>query len=241
MIHASGKGRSPRAWLPTRLAAEALGTFFLVFAATGAVAVNAVTLGALGSVGMALACGLAVFTLIEALGDISGAHFNPAVSVAFALAGRFPWRRVPGYVVAQFAGAFAASFMVRALLPASPTLGEHSPHIPASRAFALECLLGLFLMMTILGVTAKAKERGLQAGLAIGAAVFLGVLVAGPVSGGSMNPARSIAPAVVGGRTEDLWIYAIAPGLGAAVAGIGSGIAKARASRDNRDATANEP
>jgi aquaporin Z len=236
MTHATGKGRSPRAWLPTRLAAEALGTYFLVFAATGAVAVDAVTHGTLGNIGMSLACGLVVFAMIEAIGDVSGAHMNPAVSVGFALAGRFPWRQVPGYVVAQFAGAFAASFTVRALLPESPTLGEHSPHIIAPRAFALECLLGLLLMMTILGVTAKAKERGLQAGLAIGAAVFLGVLVAGPISGGSMNPVRSIAPGVVSGRTDELWIYVLAPMLGAAIAGIGSGMAKR-----HRDATSNQP
>jgi aquaporin Z len=218
------------------LAAEALGTYFLVFAATGAVAVDAVTHGTLGNIGMSLACGLVAFAMIEALGDISGAHLNPAVSVGFALAGRFPWRQVPGYVVAQFVGAFAASFTVRALLPESPTLGEHSPHIIAPRAFALECLLGLLLMMTILGVTAKAKERGLQAGLAIGAAVFLGVLVAGPISGGSMNPVRSIAPGVVSGRTDELWIYVLAPMLGAAIAGVGSGLAKR-----HRDATASQP
>ena len=96
MDHATGKGHSPRAWLPTRLAAEALGTYFLVFAATGAVAVDAVTHGTLGNIGMSLACGLVVFAMIEALGDISGAHLNPAVSVGFALAGRFPWRQVPG-------------------------------------------------------------------------------------------------------------------------------------------------
>ena len=236
MGHPAAKAHSPRAWLPTRLAAEALGTYFLVFAATGAVAVDAVTHGTLGNIGMSLACGLVVFAMIEALGDISGAHLNPAVSVGFALAGRFPWRQVPGYVVAQFVGAFAASFTVRALLPESPTLGEHSPHIIAPRAFALECLLGLLLMMTILGVTAKAKERGLQAGLAIGAAVFLGVLVAGPISGGSMNPVRSIAPGVVSGRTDELWIYVLAPMLGAAIAGIGSGLAKR-----HRDATASQP
>ena len=236
MTHATGKGRSPRAWLPTRLAAEALGTYFLVFAATGAVAVDAVTHGTLGNIGMSLACGLVVFAMIEAIGDVSGAHLNPAVSVGFALAGRFPWRQVPGYVVAQFAGAFAASLTVRALLPESPTLGERSPHIIAPRAFALECLLGLFLMMTILGVTAKAKERGLQAGLAIGAAVFLGVLLAGPISGGSMNPVRSIAPGVVSGRTDELWIYVLAPMLGAAIAGIVSGLA-----RRHHDATANQP
>jgi len=236
MGHPAAKAHSPRAWLPTRLAAEALGTYFLVFAATGAVAVDAVTHGSLGGIGMSLACGLVVFAMIEAVGDISGAHMNPAVSVGFALAGRFPWRQVPGYVAAQFVGAFAASFTVRALLPESPTLGEHSPHIIAPRAFALECLLGLLLMMTILGVTAKAKERGLQAGLAIGAAVFLGVLVAGPISGGSMNPVRSIAPGVVSGRTDELWIYVLAPMLGAAIAGIVSGLAKR-----HRDATANQP
>ena len=235
MGHPAAKAHSPRAWLPTRLAAEALGTYFLVFAATGAVAVDAVTHGSLGNIGMSLACGLVVFAMIEALGDISGAHLNPAVSVGFALAGRFPWRQVPGYVVAQFVGAFAASFTVRALLPESPTLGEHSPHIIAPRAFALECLLGLLLMRTILGVTAKAKERGLQAGLSIGAAVFLGVLVAGPISGGSMNPVRSIAPGVVSGRTDELWIYVLAPMLGTAIAGIGSGLAKR-----HRDATANQ-
>jgi len=175
MNHPSAKGHSPRAWLPTRLAAEALGTYFLLFAATGAVAVDAVTHGTLGGIGMSLACGLVAFAMIEA-------------------------------------------------------------HIIAPRAFALECLLGLFLMMTILGVTAKANERGLQAGLAIGAAVFLGVLLAGPISGGSMNPARSIAPGVVSGRTEELWIYVLAPMLGAAIAGIVSGLAKR-----HRDATANQP
>lgn len=207
-----------------RLAAELAGTFVLVLAGTGAIAADAVSHGRVSHVGVALAFGLAAFAMVEAMGPLSGAHLNPAVSVALALSGRFAWRMVPGYAAAQLAGAFAATLALRAFLPESPTLGETVPATTALRSAVLEGVLTFVLAMTVLRVTADARGGSRLAGAAIGATIAAGVLFAGPVCGGSMNPARSIAPAVVAGRTDELWASVAGPLVGAAIAGAGAGI-----------------
>lgn len=197
-----------------QLVAECFGTFVLLFAGTGAVVVND-THGGITHAGIAATFGLVVLALVYALGDVSGAHLNPAVSVGFAAAGRFPWRAVPPYLLAQAAGAFAASVTLRLLFPDHPTLGATRPAGDPWQSFAVEVLLTLFLMAVVLRVSCGAKEKGITAGIAVGAVIALEALFAGPVSGASMNPTRSLAPAVVSGRTEHLWVYLTAPTLGA--------------------------
>jgi aquaporin Z len=198
--------------------AEAFGTFVLVFAGTGAVVANDFSGGAVTHVGVALTFGLVVLALIYSLGDVSGAHLNPAVSLGFWLAGRFPGRSVLPYAAAQIVGALAASAVLWAIFPDQPTLGATRPAGAESQSFALEFILTLFLMFVILSVSTGAKEKGITAGIAVGAVIALEALFAGPVSGASMNPARSLAPAVVSGRLEHLWIYLTAPFVGAAAA-----------------------
>ncbi|QDU20126.1 aquaporin [Urbifossiella limnaea] len=202
--------------LRKRLAAEALGTFALVFAGTTAVVVNST--GAVSHVGVALTFGLVVFALIAALGDVSGAHLNPAVTLAFRLARRFPGREVLPYIAAQCAGALAASLTVRLLFPEAISLGGTTPSGSETQSWALELLLTAGLMFVILGVSTGAKEKGITAGLAIGGVVALEALFAGPVSGASMNPARSLGPALVAGQLGGLWLYLTAPVVGAALA-----------------------
>ncbi len=198
--------------------AEAIGTFALVLAGTGAIVVNDASGGALGHAGVALTFGLVVMVMICALGDVSGAHLNPAVTLAFVVARRFPAARAPAYVAAQLAGAVAASGVLALLFPQHPTLGATLPAGPAWQSCVLEFLLSCLLMLVILRVSAGASEVGLLAGAAIGATVGMEALFAGPVSGASMNPARSLAPALVSGATRDLWVYLLAPALGACAA-----------------------
>ena len=200
------------------LAAEFIGTFVLVFAGTGAIVVDRVTGGTVSHVGIALTFGLVVMALIHAIGDVSGAHLNPAVTLGFWAARRFPGLRVAPYLVAQLAGALLASLVVRALFQESPTLGETRPSGTALQSAVMELVLTAILMFVILGVSTGAKEKGAAAGAAIGAVVALEALFAGPISGASMNPARSIAPAVGGGSGGDLWVYVVAPPLGALLA-----------------------
>jgi len=200
------------------LACEALGTFALVLAGTGAIVVDEVSGGAIGHVGVSLVFGLVVLALVNALGDASGAHLNPAVSIAFAASGRFSWGRVPAYAAAQIVGGIAASLVLRLLFPLDSTLGATIPSGSAQQSFILEVLLAWFLMLVILAVSDGAKERGPVAGITIGAVVALEALFAGPISGASMNPARSIGPALVSGRIDDLWIYLAAPVVGAFLA-----------------------
>jgi aquaporin NIP len=200
------------------LAAEFFGTLALVFAGTAAIVVNDVTGGVVSHVGIALTFGLVVLALIYTLGDVSGAHLNPAVTLGFVLARRFALRQVPGYVLAQCAGAFAASGLVRFLFPDHATLGATQPRGLVSQSFVFEVLLTWLLMFVILGVSTGAKEKGITAGIAVGAVIALEALFAGPISGASMNPARSLAPAVVSGHAETHWVYLLAPALGAALA-----------------------
>lgn len=218
----SWPGPSPRAFpapspWPARWA-EFVGTFLLVFAGTGAVVANEVSQGAVTHPGIALTFGLVVMVLIYALGETSGAHFNPAVTVAFAAGGRFGWSKVPAYVLAQCGGALTASGLLRWLFPAATGLGATVPSGPALQSLVFETVLTFFLMLVILQVSVGAKEKGITAGLVIGATVGLEAMFAGPICGASMNPARSLGPAVVGGRLEPLWIYWLGPLLGALLA-----------------------
>jgi aquaporin Z len=198
--------------------AEFIGTFSMVFCGTGAMTVNEITGGEVTHVGIAITWGLIVMAMIYAFGETSGAHFNPAVSIAFAYAKKFDWKEVPKYISAQVLGAFAASLVLWFLFPASENLGATIPTVDVWRAFVLELLLTFFLMLVIINVSTGSKEMGVIAGIAIGAVVLLEAMFAGPITNASMNPARSIAPNVVSGNIENLWLYIIAPILGALLA-----------------------
>ncbi len=169
-------------------------------------------------VGIALTFGLIVMTMIYAVGDVSGAHFNPAVTLGFWIARRLPGRAVLPYILSQCAGALAASILLRWMFVRHRALGATAPSGPALQSFVLEVVLTCFLMFVILSVSSGAKEKGLMAGVAIGATVGLEALFAGPICGASMNPARSLAPALVTARLDHLWIYLTAPILGALAA-----------------------
>lgn len=198
--------------------AEFLGTFTLVFAGTGAIVINAASHGAIGHAGIALTFGLVVMAMIHTFGDVSGAHFNPAVTLAFAVARRFAWRDVPGYIGAQTGGALAASILLNGLYPHNATLGATLPAGSETQSFVLELVLTAILMLTILSVSTGAKEKGITAGITIGGVVALEAMFAGPACGASMNPARSLAPALISDHTEHLWLYLVAPVLGALLA-----------------------
>ena len=198
--------------------AEALGTFSLVLAGTGAIVVNDVSGGAISHVGVALTFGLVVFAMIAAVGDVSGAHLNPAVSVGFALAGRFPWKAVAPYALSQCLGALLASAVLRFTFPDHGLLGTTVPQGPLLQSLVLEILTSAMLMFVILSVTTGSKEKGITAGLAIGGLIGLLAMFAGPISGASFNPARSLAPALVSGHLDALWLYFVGPLVGVALA-----------------------
>jgi aquaporin Z len=198
--------------------AEFLGTFALVFAGTGAIVINDVSGGGVTHVGIALTFGLIVLAMIYSVGDISGAHLNPAVTGGFWLAGRFPARLVFPYVLSQCLGGIAASGVLRFLFPGHASLGATLPAGSEMQSFVLELILTFLLMFVILNVSIGAKEKGITAGIAVGAVVGLEAMFAGKISGASMNPARSLAPALVSFRFEHLWIYLAGPSLGAALA-----------------------
>lgn len=201
-----------------KLAAEFFGTFALVFAGTGAIVINDVSKGLVSHVGIALTFGLVVLAMIYAVGDVSGAHLNPAVTTGFFLARRFPGSSVLPYISSQCAGALLASALLYEMFPGHGTLGATLPAGPPQQSFILEVVLTLILMFVILSVSTGSKEKGLMAGVAVGSVIALEALFAGPVSGASMNPARSLAPALLGGRVEHLWIYLVAPLVGAGLA-----------------------
>ena len=201
-----------------RYLAEAIGTFALVFCGTGAIIIDQATNGTITHSGIAITFGLIVMAMIYAFGDISGAHINPAVTLAFAYAKKFPWKDVPKYALAQILGGFAASGLLLFLFPDSTSLGATVPQIEIVRAFILEVVLTFFLMLVIINVSTGSKEMGTMAGIAVGGVVLLAAMFAGPVTGASMNPARSIAPAVLSGNISDLWIYCTAPFIGALLA-----------------------
>ena len=196
------------------LAAEAFGTFCLVFAGTGAIIVND-THGSVTHMGVAFTFGLVVLAMIYALGDVSGCHLNPGVTIGFWAARRFERNRVGPYLIAQIVGAVLASMALRTMFPAHVTLGATLPAGSLLQSWIMEFVLSLMLMVVILSVSTGAKEKGVLAGVAVGAVITLEAMFAGPVSGASMNPARSLAPAIVAGRLEHLWIYLTAPFAGA--------------------------
>lgn len=198
--------------------AEFLGTFGLVFAGTGAIVINDASGGAVTHPGIALTFGLIVMTMIYAFGDISGAHINPAVTLAFAAAKRFPAKLVGPYIGSQLLGGLVASAFLWAMFPAHPTLGATLPAGSAMQSFLFELLLTFFLMLVILLATVGPREKTNLAGIVIGGVVGLEAMFAGPICGASMNPARSIAPAVMSGTLEHLWLYVVATTAGAVLA-----------------------
>jgi len=197
---------------------EFLGTFILVFCGTGAIIINQQNNGMIGHVGIAMTSGLVVMTLIYAFGNISGAHFNPAVTISFTVSRKFSVRNMIPYVFSQVSGALLASVFLKVLFPQNEFLGATIPSGTAMQSFILEIFLTFFLMLVILNVAHGSSEQGMFAGIAIGATVMLEAIFAGPVSGASMNPARSIAPAIISGHVEQLWIYIFAPIAGALLA-----------------------
>jgi len=201
-----------------KYAAEFIGTFALVFAGTGAIIINDVSDGAVTNVGVGLTFGMIVLTMIYAVGDVSGAHLNPAVTVGFFAARRLEGRMILPYLLSQLSGALAASLLLRGLFPQHATLGLTAPAGPALQSLILEIILTALLMFVILNVSTGAKERGITAGIAVGSVIALEALFAGPISGASMNPARSLAPALVSQHLANLWIYLVAPVAGALVA-----------------------
>src|SRR5436190_11078114 len=198
--------------------AEGLGTFALVFAGTGAIIINEASHGAITHAGIALTFGLIVLAMIYTVGDISGAHLNPAVTIGFWTARRLPGREILPYILSQATGALIASGLLRFLFPQSKLLGATLPAGSELQSFILEFVLTFILMLTILNVSTGAKEKGITAGIAVGAVIALEAMFAGPICGASMNPARSFGPAVVSGHLEHLWLYLVAPPLGAMAA-----------------------
>jgi len=198
--------------------AELIGTFALVFCGTGAIIINQQSGGAITHMGVAITFGLIVMSMIYSLGNISGAHLNPAVSIAFTIAKSFPVKQLPGYIISQLTGALLASFTLKFLFPSNQFLGITTPAGLEMQSCILELILTFFLMLVILNVAIGSKEQGMFAGLAIGAVIALEAMFAGPVSGASMNPARSIAPAIASGHFKHLWIYIIAPITGSVIA-----------------------
>lgn len=194
--------------------AELLGTFIMVFAGTGAIVINDLY-GGVAHLGIGLTFGLVVMAVIYSIGSISGAHINPAVSIAFWLAKRFDGKEVIPYIIFQLLGAFLASLTLSALFPQHELLGATLPASGWEQSFVMEFILTFILMFVILLMSEGSKEVGVMTGFVIGMVVAFEAIFAGPVSGASMNPARSIAPALVSGHLNDLWLYVIATTLGA--------------------------
>jgi len=198
--------------------AEFIGTFALVFCGTGAIIINQQTNGVITHAGVAATFGLIVLAMIYTFGETSGAHFNPAVTIGFSIAKLFPTKQIFPYITAQIAGAFLATAVLKFLFPENQNLGATIPAGSVMQSFVLEFLLTYFLMMVILNVSQGSKEVGVMAGIAIGSTVLLEAMFAGPICGASMNPARSLAPAIISGNSSTVWIYIIAPIVGAITA-----------------------
>ena len=193
--------------------AETIRTFSMIFCGCGAMVINDFTGGTITHPGVAITWGLIVMAMIYAFGDISGAHFNPAVTIGFAVAKKFSWQEVPKYIVSQFIGAIAASLLLLYLFPESD-LGATLPTIEPLKVFIIELLLSFFLMVVIFNVSTGSKEIGPIAGIAVGSVILLEAMFAGPLTKASMNPIRSLAPALASGNFTHLWVYLTAPFVG---------------------------
>lgn len=204
--------------MPRACAAEFIGTFALVFAGTGAIMTNEISSGQVTHVGVSLTFGLIVMAMIYALGHISGAHINPAVTIAFALTKHFPWKNVPIYCFFQIAGAICASLLLKASLGSHAGLGATLPSGSEGQSFVVELMLTFFLMFVVMSVATDVRAIGHAAAIAIGSSVALEAIFAGPITGASMNPARSFGPALVGWTWDSQWVYWVAPTVGAAAA-----------------------
>jgi MIP family channel proteins len=204
--------------LGRRAMAEAIGTFALVFAGCGTAMVSERFPGSVAPGALPIVFGLVVGAMIYAVGHLSGAHFNPAVTLGFAVSGRFPMREVPMYWIAQCAASMAAIWVLAMILPAGKGYGASIPSIGPGQALVWEAILTFFLMFVIIAVASDTRAHGALAGLAIGATVALDAFVGGPVTGASMNPARSLAPAIWEGQLPLLWIYLLGPALGSVAA-----------------------
>ncbi len=208
----------PRPDLARRALAEGLAAFALVFAGCGAIVADEVYGGQLGGVGVALVFGLIIMVMIYATGHLCGAHFNPAVTLAFTVTRHFPARDAVAYIAAQFAGAVIGALLLLAVWPDTPAnLGATVPSVGAGSALVYELVLTAFLMFVIMAVATDARAVGGAAAIAIGGTIGLDALFGGPVTGASMNPARSFGPALVSGEWSDFWIYVAGPLAGAAL------------------------
>ncbi len=205
--------------LARSLLAEVIGTFTLVFAGCGAIMVDAKT-GALGHVGVAITFGLVIMVMIYAVGHISGAHFNPSVTFAFAVSRHFPWTRLPLYWAAQLVGALAAALVLRGSLGDLAHVGATLPSGSDAQAFLWETVLTFFLMFVIMAVATDTRAIGEAAAIAIGATVGMDAMFGGPITGASMNPARSLGPAIAASDFTSIWVYLTAPLLGATLAAV---------------------
>jgi aquaporin NIP len=223
--------------LVRRAAAEALATFALVFAGCGAIVADAVYGEPLGTVGVALTFGLVIMVMVYATGHLSGAHINPAVTLAFTLTRHFPAREAAAYVAAQLAGAAAGALVLLAVWPSAPAdLGTTMPTVGDGSALTYELVLTAILMFVIVAVATDTRAVGAAAAIAIGGAVGLDALFGGPVTGASMNPARSFGPALASGQLSDLWIYVVGPLLGAAVGATAYELVRSPGATDPADA-----
>ena len=216
--------------LARALAGEVIGTFALVFAGCGAIMVDAKT-QALGQVGIAATFGLVIMAMVYALGHVSGAHFNPAVTFAFALTRHFPWPRVGAYWAAQLAGALVAALLLRSSLGDLADVGATLPSGSRGQAFVWELVLSFFLMLVIMAVATDTRAVGEAAAIAIGGTVALDALFGGPISGASMNPARSLAPAIVAANLDAVWVYLTAPLVGATLGALAYGLVRGETPR----------
>ncbi|WP_370003573.1 MIP/aquaporin family protein, partial [Winogradskyella sp.] len=206
--------------LSKKLWSEFIGTFAMVFCGCGAMTVNEITGGSITHVGVAITWGLIVMAMIYAFGEISGAHFNPAVTIGFAVAKKFEWKNVPKYILFQVVGAFMAIAILWVLFPESNSFGHTYPAegFEPYKAFILELLLTFFLMVVIINVSTGSKEIGTMAAIAVGGVILLEAMFAGPMTKASMNPARSLAPAIISGNMQSVWLYLTAPIVGSFLA-----------------------
>jgi aquaporin NIP len=205
----------PRASLLQKVGAELIATFILVFGGCGAVMVDVKSGGQVTHVGVALAFGLVITVMIYAVGHISGAHMNPAVTIAFATARHFPWKQVPAYLGAQITGAIASAYVLRLILNNDASEGASLPAGSNAQSLILEIIITFILMFVISAVATDTRAVGELAGIAVGGTIALNALMAGPISGASMNPARSLGPAIASSNYKSIWVYIVGPIVGA--------------------------